>query len=446
MPLIKSGTKKSVSENIRREMSAGKPQRQAIAIALSTARKYGKRDGGKIALDKVYPGEKYDDGPTANEKLRRGLISKENSRAAARDDSVYDPVEVMRARVLGPTVERHADGGKTDIDYPQGMAPGAVDMSAPKEPSPFEIAAARTRRSNQYKPRPEYGLESLIEDTLVPKDPLEYAAIGATAISRLHPIGWAAPLAKYTQRGLVGLGAAISNYWNHVGDNTEAQGSPVSRAPGKKDGGAAMSNPDQTINSALRLAKGGTGAAPWDVRRGSHPSHPAGMIKSSIPGRTDKIPMGVPPGSYILPADIPSAIGEGNTMAGEKILGNMFKIGPYGSGMTGKIGKSRANSGHFINSLRPPRPPRMSADGGEIEGTESLPAPEQEMQGMEQEQGEKDDVPIIAAGGEYVIHPETVAELGGGNLKSGHKILDKFVLKTRANHIKTLKGLAPPKK
>lgn len=41
MPLIKSGSRKAVSENIRREMEANKPQKQAVAIALSTARKYG---------------------------------------------------------------------------------------------------------------------------------------------------------------------------------------------------------------------------------------------------------------------------------------------------------------------------------------------------------------------------------------------------------------------
>jgi hypothetical protein len=41
MPLIKSGTKAAVSTNIKREMAAGKPQRQAVAIALSLARKYG---------------------------------------------------------------------------------------------------------------------------------------------------------------------------------------------------------------------------------------------------------------------------------------------------------------------------------------------------------------------------------------------------------------------
>lgn len=43
MPLVKSASKKAVSENIRREMKAGKPQKQAIAIALSTQRAAAKK-------------------------------------------------------------------------------------------------------------------------------------------------------------------------------------------------------------------------------------------------------------------------------------------------------------------------------------------------------------------------------------------------------------------
>ena len=44
MPLDKSGSKKSVSKNIKTEMKAGRPQKQAVAIALSVQRRSkGKR-------------------------------------------------------------------------------------------------------------------------------------------------------------------------------------------------------------------------------------------------------------------------------------------------------------------------------------------------------------------------------------------------------------------
>lgn len=48
MPLDKSGSKESVGRNIRAEMDAGKPQKQAVAIALDVARRAKRAKGGKV--------------------------------------------------------------------------------------------------------------------------------------------------------------------------------------------------------------------------------------------------------------------------------------------------------------------------------------------------------------------------------------------------------------
>lgn len=47
MPLKKGYSRKSVSANIRAEMKSGKPQKQAIAIALDVARRAKAKRKGK---------------------------------------------------------------------------------------------------------------------------------------------------------------------------------------------------------------------------------------------------------------------------------------------------------------------------------------------------------------------------------------------------------------
>lgn len=121
---------------------------------------------------------------------------------------------------------------------------------------------------------------------------------------------------------------------------------------------------------------------------------PGGLLHSDVPGRTDRLPLAVPPESYVIPADVVSALGQGNTMSGARILGEMFG-----------------------------QPDGHSA-GGAAHGAS----------------------PVIVAGGEWVVNPESVAMIGGGDVKAGHRALDAMVRRIRQQHIQTLKSLPGPKK
>ena len=137
-----------------------------------------------------------------------------------------------------------------------------------------------------------------------------------------------------------------------------------------------------------------------------------GPIHSHVAGRTDHLPMHVPSGSYVIPADIVSAMGEGNTMAGFKQMKIIFGGTPYSGPANIKMG-----GGPYGSNLP------GKADGGETES-----------------------VPIVAAGGEYVVSPEQVRMVGEGDLELGHRVLDEFVKTYRKKTIKTLQTLPGPKK
>jgi hypothetical protein len=136
-----------------------------------------------------------------------------------------------------------------------------------------------------------------------------------------------------------------------------------------------------------------------------------GPIRSPVAGRTDHLPMHVHSGSYVIPADIISAMGEGNTEAGFKVANTIFTPVPDMKGMPGMDAQLGLQN---------------KAEGGSI-GPTSPP------------------VPIVAAGGEYVIHPKDVTRIGGGNIDRGHKELDSFVKMMRAKTVQTLRKLPPPK-
>jgi hypothetical protein len=143
---------------------------------------------------------------------------------------------------------------------------------------------------------------------------------------------------------------------------------------------------DQAIAAALNQARQSR-AEGGEVNEKIH----VGPIHSNVAGRTDHLPICVSSGSYVIPADIISAMGEGNTMAGFKIANDVF--------------------------------------------------------GIQQRSPDHEPVEIVAAGGEYVISPENVAgRVGGGDIDTGHSNLDQFVKDYRAKTVKTLQKLPGPKR
>jgi len=155
----------------------------------------------------------------------------------------------------------------------------------------------------------------------------------------------------------------------------------------------------KTVRDAARAKRAFGGEAPAFMMRGQSPQSHIGAIRSPVSGRTDHLPMHVPSGAYVIPADIVSSMGEGNTEAGFRILDAGLE--KYGNA------------------------PQAYARGGGSSGPK---------------------VPIVAAGGEYVIPPEVVTAIGKGDIEVGHAELDDFVKKMRKQLIKTLQKLPGPKK
>lgn len=157
----------------------------------------------------------------------------------------------------------------------------------------------------------------------------------------------------------------------------------------------------------------------WQNRAESRSMH-VGPVLSSVPGRTDHHPTKVPSGSYVIPADVVSGRGQGNTLAGAKALQSMFKMGPYGT--------SIPHLGHGMGIPKGPQLQKAAHSGGGKGGNGSIGSP----------------TPVNIAGGEIVVPPENLMETVHPDLDTAHQIMDAWVLNERNNHIKTLKGLPGP--
>lgn len=158
-------------------------------------------------------------------------------------------------------------------------------------------------------------------------------------------------------------------------------------------------------------------ASPWWTRREATADNHSGFLAGPTAGRADALHTAAPGGSYIIPADVVAGLGEGNSLAGAKVVDLMLRTGPWGTPQAqGRAGRGPPAA---------PHPMAAQAKGGDV-------------------QGNGEPVPVALSHGEFIVMPEHVTRIGGGNLKQGHRNLDAWVQLERKNQIKKLKGLPPP--
>lgn len=523
MPLTKGHSQKTVSHNIAEMINAGHPRDQAVAAALATARKYA--EGGSI-----------------------------------------HPV----AKQIFQAIKGHGGKGHYGIRVDESDGPHAVLQKGETVPKSRiwkngELTGRTLVGSSAIKlPKTEEGIHKALDN---------YGFLGNSKrqyyygdkVHLIHSLE--APHRGADEGEGVFKNATLVDRWN------------------KDNPGNSPVRPNKTT-----FAEGGAPANSKQTEQFPHVETHAGPIHSHVAGRTDHLPMHVESGSYVLPADIVSGFGEGNTNAGFKIAKSIFSqpfysdkkpggTGPYaytpapydqpipekasggevesesmrqakefikglsedyghsidpakggsvyvkvhkkirnknGSfdkrGRTIPIGKSGFKArfadhgsyfGHTIsvdpvsknsvsdahdllkyisgesdkhpsvytsridprtgNQYRAPfvydkgldksgmNPIHPDWSKGEIAENKKTGELSSKVEMPKYQSGGSVDhsakpVPIVAAGGEYVITPEEVKRLGNGSMEDGHKILDHFVTGYRAHLIKTLKKLPGPKK
>jgi hypothetical protein len=156
MPLMKSGSKKSLHENIREMMKSGHPQKQAIAASLANQRKYKKMAmGGMVELpdeddnidgmragEPVYPMEDAADTLSFNVEKENGLAEHlQKARYAANQERtlVPDTSEMVKGNQFDQHQEEEPMSGD---ETPEVLHDGTEEPMSmePKKPSALDHA------------------------------------------------------------------------------------------------------------------------------------------------------------------------------------------------------------------------------------------------------------------------------------------------------------------
>lgn len=159
MPLIKGSSQAAISENIKRAMKAGSPQKQAVAIALETARRVKAKKmaaGGKLTAEErshikeknfALPGRRY---PIEDISHARNALARASQHASPAEEAR------IRSKVHSkyPSIQMKADGGPISKDTADSFAHGMDSMGMGASPTPTP------------EPEPKEMLKKIINDQM----------------------------------------------------------------------------------------------------------------------------------------------------------------------------------------------------------------------------------------------------------------------------------------
>lgn len=331
MPLLHGSSRETIGANIRTEMGAGKPQKQAVAIALSNARRH--------------------------------------------------------PREIGSGITRRDTGGAVD----QNIGAGIVPSSQTQNPVTQNLL-------QRYSAMPVEQLQELV--TRLGQSSQGQLAAKVLQQKRMTPTGMG-QMQPQQQQG------------SGIAPQVDLPRIDVDELAGHARGGV-----HRAVGGDVSPGLG----TPWWTRSQAREDAGSGLLHSTVAGRTDQLQVQAPAGAYVIPADVVSGLGEGNSLAGAKFIETALRTGPWGTPM-----------------------PRIQASGRSIPRPPPASMLQQQARGGDTK-GEAEKVKALMAGGEYVVHPDDVRRLGSGSLSKGHRMLDKWVLLERRKHIRVLKSLPGPVK
>lgn len=400
-------------------MAAGKPQKQAVAIALSNARRHPK--GGFGTGGRAYA----DGGVSSGTALSFVPTPPAGGVSTTQTPPVsYNSSMPATSPNFGPIVAQVDRFGMPQNTPNATLADSAGKQVQMYDPSSFVNPLNSMMPANTATPTTPTvptAQQNAINQALftVPSQANNSQWMSHLTTPQLSALLASIGSPSYRPNGNFGSDFT-SDQQTKINDYLLQNNIPIS---GLKKGGR--------VN---KFASGGPSTAeadPWYMRSEARGvMHPEGLIASHGAGRTDVHNISVPSGSYILPADVVSGIGEGNTLAGASVIDKMMHALPYGiqgshHGGGGSMGIPRAPAAHMMKQDEDFEPVKRG--------------------GTPKDKGHGEAVPIVVAGGEVLLHPGTLIQKFG-SLKKAHAVLDKFVLNARHQTIKDTRALKGPKK